>query len=44
MIQVWCGVAIMNGNIIYMFADACEQIAYMVKQLNYVWLTVGLTE
>ena len=24
--------------------DACLQIACMVKQLNYVWLTAGITE
>ena len=31
-ILVWGGVATMNGEI------------YMVKQLNYVWLTAGITE
>ena len=40
-----CGVAIMNGQIVnaYVFTDVCQQIAYMVKQLNYVWLTAGIT-
>ena len=42
-IWVWCGVAIMNKQIVYMFTDTCLQIAYMVKQLNYVWLTAGIT-
>ena len=40
---VWCGVAIMNRQIVYIFTDVCQQIAYMVKQLNYVWLTAEIT-
>ena len=40
---VWCGVAIMNGQIVSVFTDACKQIAYMVKQLNYNWLTAVIT-
>ena len=43
-IWVRCGVAIMNRQIVYMFTDASQQIAYMVKQLNYAWLTAGITE
>ena len=35
-VWVWCVVAIMNGEIVHVFA-------YMVKQLNYVWLTAELT-
>ena len=27
----------------YVFTDACQQITYMVKQLNYVLLTADLT-
>ena len=30
---VWCSVAIMNGQMVYVL------IAYIVKQLNHVWLT-----
>ena len=44
MIWVWCGVALMNRRILYMFTDACKQIAYMLKQLNYAWLTTEITE
>ena len=39
-VWVWCGVAIMNGQIVYAFTDV--QIAYMVKQ-HYVWLTAEIT-
>ena len=42
-VWVWCDVAIMNGQIVYMFTDVCLQIAYMAKQLNYVWLTAEIT-
>ena len=43
-IWVWCSVAIMNGQVLYVFTDTCKQIAYIVKQLNYVWQTAGITE
>ena len=33
----------MIGRIAYVFTDACKQIAYMVKQLNYLWLTAEIT-
>ena len=46
-VWVWFGVAVMNGQIItcliYVFTDGCYQIAYMVKQLNCVWLTAEIT-
>ena len=42
-VWVWCGVAIMNGQILYVFTDACQQMADMVKQLSYVWLTAETT-
>ena len=35
-IWVWYGVAIMIGQISYVFTDASKQITYMVKHLNYV--------
>ena len=33
----------MSGKIIYVSTGACQPIAYMVKQLNYVWLTAEIT-
>ena len=40
-IWVWCGVAIMSGQIVCVFTN---KSLTMVKQLNYVWLIVGITE
>ena len=39
-IWVWCGVA---DELFNKFTDACLQITYMVKQLNYIWLTAEIT-
>ena len=41
-VWVWCGVAIMNGQIVYVFTEFVNK-SYMVKQLNYVWLTAEIT-
>ena len=43
-VWVWCGVATYNEQTNHLCVYRCLlQIAYVVKQLNYVWLTAEIT-
>ena len=35
-VWVWCGVAIMNGQMVNVFTLVNKSLMYMIKQLNYL--------